>query len=143
MSGDPGDPTAIGSIAVTVEDVVAALEARRRTGRRAVLRVTPPFSGRMRARIHVAGRGSERESGNGDGNADPDPVHLHPERLVADVPAYPDPGGTGERPPGTGDRAPAASVEAWRAAVRESVVGSVTLPGTDHRADVTALGGSR
>lgn len=131
MSGGGDDPAAIGTIAVTVEDVVAALESRRRTGRRAVLRVTPPFAGRMRARLHVAGRGPDD---------DPRPIHLHPERLVTDVPAYPEPGETGERPAGAGRREPAASVEAWRAAVRRGVVDRVTLPGTGVTVDVAALG---
>ncbi|MFB6305357.1 MAG: hypothetical protein ABEH47_09330 [Haloferacaceae archaeon] len=135
MPDGSDDPAVLRSIAVTTGDVVAALEARRRTGRRAVLRVTPPFSARMRARLHVEGR-------EGEYGASPAPIHLHPERLVGDVPRYPEPSGTGEPPrPGATDGGERAeSVEAWRAAVRESVVEAVTLPGTDHRVEVKALG---
>lgn len=129
------DPRAVRSIAVTVGDVVTALEARRRTGRRTVLRVTPPFSARMRARLHVAGRGGAGAEGG------PEPVHLHPDLLVSGVPRYPEPGETGEPSPGGDRRDPAASVEAWRAAVRGSVVDEVTLPGTDHRVEVRPLDG--
>ena len=39
------DPTVIRSLAVTADDVVAALEANERRDAAAVLRVTPPFSG--------------------------------------------------------------------------------------------------
>lgn len=135
MSEGSPDPTVLRSIAVTTADVVAALEARRRTGRRAVLRVTPPFSARMRARLHVEGR----EGDYGDG---PAPIHLHPARLVGEVPPHPDPGETAEPPgPGAaGDRGRAESVEAWRGAVRDAVVDAVTLPGTDHRVRVKPLG---
>jgi hypothetical protein len=75
-----GDPTAIRSLAITVEDIVAALELNRTTAQRAVLRVTPPFSGRMRARLHVV----DDENGDGDGA-----IHVDPDTLVADPPAYP------------------------------------------------------
>jgi len=75
------DPTTVRSVAVTREDVVRALELRERGGPRAVLRVTPPFSGRMRARLHVAGREGEY--------ADPPPLHLPPDRLVRDPPPLP------------------------------------------------------
>lgn len=134
MSEGSPDPTVVRSIAVTASDVVSALEARRRTGRRAVLRVTPPFSARMRARLHVEGR----EGDYGDGLT---PIHLHPTRLVGDVPRYPAPDGTAEPPgPGADDRERADSVEAWRAAVRGSLVDAVMLPGTDHRVAVKPLG---
>lgn len=135
MSGGSADPTVVRSIAVTATDVVAALEARRRTGRRAVLRVTPPFSARMRARLHVEGR-------EGDYGVGPTPVHIHPARLVSGVPRYPEPGETAEPPGATaaddGERAP--TVEAWRTAVRAGIVEEVTLPGTDHRVTVKVLG---
>ncbi|MFB6303097.1 MAG: hypothetical protein ABEH78_09590 [Haloferacaceae archaeon] len=133
MPSERDDPTAIRAIVVTAEDVVAALEARRRTGRRAVLRVTPPFAARMRARLHVAGRGSD--------DGDSRPVNLHPERLVERVPQYPEPGATGEPPSDPADdRERAASVATWRTAVGERIVDEVRLPGTDNRVTVTALG---
>jgi len=80
------DPTAIRSIAVTREDVVAALEATLRSPRTVVLRVTPPFNGRMRARVHEA----ETSEFVGEG----EPVNLDPRDIVADPPAYPEPGET-------------------------------------------------
>lgn len=80
------DPTAVESVAVTASDLVAALETNRTTGRTAVLRVTPPFSGRMRARLHVEGDEAYDE---------PRPVHVPPRALVADdAPAYPTPAET-------------------------------------------------
>ena len=75
------DPTVIDSIAVTVEDAIAALEATEGTGRDAVLRVTPPFSSRMRARLHVAG-----EEGQYTGIK---PLHIAPATLVDPLPALP------------------------------------------------------
>ena len=75
------DPGVIRSIAVTVDDVVTALEANASADRGAVLRVTPPFSGRMRARIHVD------DGGGYEGDAEP--IHLDPTTLVEEVPAYP------------------------------------------------------
>jgi len=74
------DPGVIRSVAVTVGDVVAALEANRALDRGAVLRITPPFSGRMRARLHVVDEALEGET---------DSIHLDPDMLVTDVPAYP------------------------------------------------------
>lgn len=74
------DPTAIRSLAVTVEDVVTAMELNQSTPRRAVLRVTPPFSGRMRARLHVA-------TAAGDDN---ETLYIEPSALVGpDAPPYP------------------------------------------------------
>ena len=49
----PVNPTVIRSVAVTTADVVAALETNETTSKRAVLRVLPPFNGRMRARLHL------------------------------------------------------------------------------------------
>jgi hypothetical protein len=133
------DPTAIRSIAVTVDDVVTALEATRRSGRRTVLRVTPPFSARMRARLH-------RPTGNEDATA---AITLDPAALVADPPPYPDPDDTEDRLRAAGEYTTdrhhdrhAAAVREWRAAVRGAVVDTVTLP-TDagtHQVAVKRLG---
>lgn len=67
------DPTTIRSIAVSAEDLVAAVELAATTGAVSALRITPPFSGRMRARIHV---------GEPDYTDEPRPVHVPPTRLL-------------------------------------------------------------
>jgi hypothetical protein len=136
-SGDH-DPTTIRSIAVTAGDVVTALEATRRSGRRTVLRITPPFSGRMRARLHRP-----------TGGETTDAVHLDPGTLVSDPPPYPDPDETADRLRAAGEYSTdrhrerhAAAVRAWRAAVRDAVVDAVSVPtdGGSHRVAVKRLG---
>jgi hypothetical protein len=131
------DPTAIRSVAVTADDVVTALEATRRSDRRTVLRITPPFSGRMRARLH-------RPTGDEDGA-----IHLDPSTLVADLPPYPDPDETADRLRAAGEYTTerhhdrhAAAVREWRAATREAIVDAVALPTEDgpHRVEVKRLG---
>jgi hypothetical protein len=67
MHGEKTDPSVIRSLAVTAEDLVAAVESRHQRGVRVVLRVTPPFSGRMRARIHVP-------TGDDDGSVHEDDI---------------------------------------------------------------------
>ncbi|UIP01262.1 hypothetical protein Hbl1158_08925 [Halobaculum sp. CBA1158] len=96
------------TLAVTTDDVIAALEARDRGRRDAVLRVTPPFSGRMRARLHVAG-------GEGKYDGDRRPIHVEPRAfLPEEFPRFP------------GDGA-----ERWRSAARESLQEQVELCGSD------------
>jgi hypothetical protein len=82
VSADPGE---ISVIAVHADDVVTALEAneRDRAERRSVLRVTPPYSGRMRARLHREGH-EEYDPTAG-------PIHLSPADLVDDRPVFPTP----------------------------------------------------
>jgi hypothetical protein len=132
------DPTAIRSVAVTVDDVVTALEATRRSDRRTVLRITPPFSGRMRARLH---RPTDDDA--------TDAIHLDPSTLVADLPPYPDPDETADRLRAAGEYTTerhhdrhAAAVREWRAATREAIVDAVALPTEDgpHRVEVKRLG---
>lgn len=81
---DTSDPGAITAIAVRADDVVAALEANQRgDDHQSVLRVTPPYSGRMRARLH-------REGAEGY-EPGVDALHVSPEALVADPPSLPHP----------------------------------------------------
>ncbi|APW97867.1 hypothetical protein CHINAEXTREME_08770 [Halobiforma lacisalsi AJ5] len=47
------DPSVIQSIAISPDDAVDAYVYTRENPGEAVLRITPPFHGRMRARIHV------------------------------------------------------------------------------------------
>jgi hypothetical protein len=72
-------------VTVTTEDAVAALEANLRGDRGLVLRLTPPFHGRQRARLHrpstPAGSDRDRDGSTGsdadedpDGEPDPDPT---------------------------------------------------------------------
>jgi hypothetical protein len=145
VSVESDDPTVVRSVAVTVDDVVTALEARRRTGRRTWLRLTPPFSARMRARLHAAdGSGDEA-----DGEAGPAPVLVPPARFVPDPPPYPDPDETadalraaGAYDPETHRERHADRVAGWREAVRGAVAAEVALPtpAGDHRVAVVRLG---
>jgi hypothetical protein len=140
----PDDPTVVRAIAVSAEDVVAAFERTRQSGPDAVLRVTPPFHGRMRARSHVPGDDEYR--------GDPTPVHVPAACLVdADaVPPYPHADDTGDalRADPAADYSVDAhydrhrdAVEAWRAAVRDAIRDEVPLDldGTAHRVDVAVL----
>ncbi len=92
------DPTVIRSIAVSAADLAAAVELIPTSGEDAVLRITPPFSGRMQARIHAGDR---------DDAADPAPVDIPPARLLA--PSAPDI----SRPPATADRLRADPAETY------------------------------
>lgn len=91
MTENP-DPSVIRSIAVDPADVVDAFEYTRANPGTAVLRLTPPFHGRMRARLHVhRGDGVQRgdcEPAETDGS---DAVHVAPASLLTDdvVETYP------------------------------------------------------
>ena len=159
---DGGSPTGDGpdrirSIAVHRDDVATALEAALRSDREVVLRVTPPFSGRMRARLHALDAGGGDDAGNvvtsgGDDSDESDhaPIHVDPRDLVSDVPPYPEVDETMADNPDTDvetrRKRHTEAVEAWREAVRESVVDSVELDaggdgdGSPVEVDVTALG---
>lgn len=141
MDEEGADRRDIRSIAVTVEDVVAAVETNRTTDRTAVLRITPPARGRVRARLHRADTGDDEET-----------IHLDPERLLSgSAPAYPRPADTEDRLRADSDRTydiethraeHERAVEAWRAAVGRSIRETVTLE-TDEgtrEVDVAALG---
>ncbi|MGM0592049.1 MAG: hypothetical protein ACQETI_10565 [Halobacteriota archaeon] len=137
------DPRDIRSIAVTTDDVVAALEANRRSARRTVLRVTPPFAGRMRARIH-------REGGEGAYDGPAAPIHVDPESLVdSSAPEYPEPDDSEDelRRAGTftAERhreRHVAAVEEWRTEVRAHLVAETRIetPDGPHRVGVKTLG---
>ena len=142
---EPADPRRIRSLAVHREDVANALEATLRSDSRVVLRVTPPFSGRMRARIHRVS----------DGAGEPaEPIHVDAADLVDPLPAYPEVDDTVADHPDadveTRRERHAEAVAEWRTAVREAVGGSVELAvdaeaggegrATTHTVDVTPLG---
>ncbi|WP_440991373.1 hypothetical protein [Haloarchaeobius baliensis] len=138
---DEADPTVIRSLAIHAGDVVAALEASEQ-GSETVLRVTPPFTGRMRARIHRVGPGGDTDGTDAETGA----VHIPPDRLVEDsVPAYPravDTEPEGEYDVDAHHERHVEAVEEWREAVREHLVESVDLSMRDgpHRVDVAVLG---
>ncbi|ACM57090.1 hypothetical protein [Halorubrum lacusprofundi] len=149
------DPGRIRSIAVHRDDVSTALEATLRSDREVVLRVTPPFSGRMRARLHNLGPGGSGSSPEAVTNADdeegsdgdPAPIHVDPRDLVVDVPPYPEVDETMANDPDADLEARrkqhTEAVESWREAVRESVVDAVELDAGDRstvEVDVVALG---
>jgi hypothetical protein len=131
-------PVDIRSLAVTAEDLVAAVETNRTTDREAVLRVTPPFGGRMRARLHVV-HASDTE-------IDPRPVHVDPEHLLeADAPPYPRPAETGdalradpdeEYTVGRHREYHAEAVAAWREQLRDAVREQTTVETPAGRVDV-------
>jgi hypothetical protein len=141
MEPEPeSDPTVVRSVAVHVEDVVAAVQARRE-GRPAVLRVTPPFSGRMRARLHV------EQDGEKAGEA----LHLPPDRLLgADAPGFPTAAGTEDRlrasdRPDTPEHRRELHLERiadWREAVADHVVDRLTVETAagPHEVRVLSLG---
>jgi hypothetical protein len=107
------DPRTVDVLVVHADDVVAALAATAQ-GRETVLRVTPPFRGRQRARIHVvegvdgadgapdgagAMAGDEADGIEGtdarparraDGAEAADPLHVPADAFVADdAPSFP------------------------------------------------------
>ncbi|SNR51350.1 hypothetical protein [Halorubrum vacuolatum] len=135
---DTDDPRRIRSIAVHREDVATALEATLRTDRHVVLRITPPFYRRMRARIH--------ERGGEDPTASAGSIHLDPRTLVDDVPAYPEADETARRYPDvdleTRRERHLEAIEEWRVAVREAVVDRIEIDpdGVSHEIRVAVLG---
>jgi hypothetical protein len=137
------DPTTIRSLAVTADDVVTALEAHQRADRPAVLRVTPPFAGRMRARLHLVGG-----EGGYDGGAAP--LHIHPAAFVdSDVDTVPLVDETEDELRQQGEYSVERhrefheeAVDAWRESVRAGLVGRLELKTetTSHAVDVKYLG---
>jgi hypothetical protein len=134
--------TAIETIVPHVADVVDAVEARDRDRGGAVLRVTPPFSARMRARLHVAA------SDDYEPNTPGAPLHIPPRRL-ADAPPFPRPDDTADelRAEDTYTRARHRTyhqyrVERWREAVADALVEQVTIetPNGPHTVRVTPIG---
>lgn len=155
---DDADPRAVRSLAVTAGDVVAAYEARQRSPRRPVLRVTPPFSARMRARLHdpgAAGSGAEAEL-VGDRDPTTGALHLPPERFLDTdaIPAYPSPDDTEDALRSDPDaeftveshrERHVAAVEEWRETVREAVDREIVIRlngGEQHRVEVKTFGGT-
>lgn len=122
------DSETIRSLAVHQDDVVRAHEVTLRTTRSVVLRVTPPFTGRKRARIHeetvVSGADAVREQGKSD------PIHIEPAALLNNVPSYPEPDDT---VPGETHDVEShhdkheQAVASWRATIGDSIVNQILV----------------
>ncbi|ARS91899.1 hypothetical protein [Natrarchaeobaculum aegyptiacum] len=145
------DPTVIRSLAVSSEDAVDAFLYGRENPGESVLRVTPPFHGRMRARLHVYHVDDAPLTGA---------IHLEPSTVLesAVVEGYPSletalEGVDGGERADPGEVQPAASadavrerhaaaVEQWRERALSALVDSVTLetPAGPHQVDVKPLG---
>ncbi|WP_231183994.1 hypothetical protein [Haladaptatus sp. DYF46] len=146
MPGESNDPTVIRVVVVHADDVATALEASQRGGN-VVLRITAPFAGRVRARLHAVQIAEPADDGRGG----PAPIHIPPRDLVTEgVPAYPraddtDPSGTDSAEDydvETHHERHTAAVTAWRDGIRDSVVDAVELDTTagPHRVSVSVLG---
>ena len=113
MALESEDPRTVDVLVVHADDVVAALAATAQ-GRETVLRVTPPFRGRQRARIHVVenvdgAASAPGDAGTIDGDSEEgvegtdarparrpdgadaaDPLHVPADAFVADdAPSFP------------------------------------------------------
>ncbi|MBX0294823.1 hypothetical protein [Haloarcula nitratireducens] len=133
------DPSAIRSLAVSAEDLLAAAEASARDGPNAVLRVTPPYSGRMRARLHVV-----------QGDADDETLHVPPASFLReDAPPYPTPDQTADELRDRDDETYGVArhreyherrVAEWRETLPDYVVETVTIPADGHEVRISLLG---
>lgn len=127
---------AIRSIAVNAETVVDAVVYTRENPGTAVLRVTPPFHGRMRARIHVF------RDGPGTDAAYCRPAALLDEEVLAAYPSLED--ATEEPDDGDPDdrrASHARGLEDWRDRAEGAIVEQVVLERGDERVrvDVSVL----
>ena len=144
MSIESPDPTVINAVVVTTDDLVSALEMNRTSGKRAVVRMTPPFSGRMRARLHV-----ELDD---EYDQTPAPIHIDPRALVDDsLPAYPRPAETEDELRSDPDREytvdrhheyHASVVAEWRQQIPDAVKPTATIetPAGPTTVEISLLG---
>lgn len=144
MSDGGSDPARLRVVAVRTEDLIAALEDRLRRDGETVLRITPPFHGRMRARLHVERAGEYADEG-------PTPIHVDPRALVVEPPPYPEPAETEDELRAdpeieyTTDRhreRHVAAVERWRETVRDRAVEEtvVETPDGPRQVEIALLG---
>ncbi|WP_137288934.1 hypothetical protein [Natronorubrum halophilum] len=139
VGDDDDDPTAVRSLALSPEDAANAYAYTRENPGEAVLRVTPPFHGRMRARLHVYRRDDTELTGA---------VHVSPAAVIeADVvEGYP----TLETELEGADVAEterfrkrhAEAVDAWRTRARNAIVETVALETDEgpHLVEIKQLG---
>lgn len=131
------DPTVIRSLAVSADDVVDAFVYTFENPGAAVLRATPPFHGRMRARLHVYRVDDARLTGA----VHVEPATLLPDPVVADYPSIESFDGRLDDSPASVREARAEAMAAWRERAREAVVDAVTLDvdGDRHEVEVKRL----
>lgn len=142
---EEGDPSTIRSIAVLPEDAADAFAYSQENPGEAVLRITPPFHGRMRARIHVYRIDDTQMTGA---------IHISPAELIEDdvLAAYPrlevedglEDGNEDEDRADTNriQKQHADAVNAWQAQARDAIVDIVTIETEDgpRRVAVKPLG---
>ncbi|MFP8952140.1 hypothetical protein ACLI4Z_04070 [Natrialbaceae archaeon A-arb3/5] len=122
------DPSSIRSLAISVSDAVDAYAYTQENPGEAVLRVTPPFHGRMRARIHVY-RVDDAEI--------TDAIHVRPADVIADdvLNDYPrladELESTSQSETDRVRERHADSVDAWRERARGSIVDAVAVETDD------------
>lgn len=133
------DPSTIRSLAVSPEDVVNAFAYSQENPGDAVLRVTPPFHGRMRARIHVYRVDDTHLTGA---------VHLSPEDILGDDALDEYPRLEDERRNSESNeterlrRRHAEAIEIWQERARETIVETVAIDTVDgsQRVDLKRVG---
>lgn len=133
------DPTTIRSLAISPDDAVDAFVYGRENPGEGVLRVTPPFHGRMRARIHVY----HVDDAPATGAAHIAPADVIDEDVVAGYPSLEDELAAADAAETERIRERHAdAVEEWRERARAALVDSVTLETATgpHRVDVKPLG---
>jgi len=151
MAAEGDGPGVVRSVAVTAEDVVTAVEARLQRGERVVLRVTPPFSGRMRARLHVSSPTASDEASTAEG-PESRALHVDPRSLLDETaPAYPRPADTEDALRADPDVDYSVerhydrhrdAVASWRESVRDHLRGETVIetPDGPRTVDVVILG---
>lgn len=134
------DPSAIKSLAITSDDIVTAVAATERNRENVVLRVTPPYSGRMRARLHVV---QPTETAD-------ETIHIPPEKLLSpDAPEVPSTDETADELRESADDSYSVErhrryhdqrLEEWRETLPEYIVDRIYLPQVGHEVAISLLG---
>jgi len=128
MAEKNADPSAIRSLAVSPADVVDAYVYTQENPGQAVLRVTPPFHGRMRARLHVY----RVDDAPLTGAVHLDPAEILEEAVVADYPEY-----TADGDPKRARKGHAEALERWQEDARGAIVDSISLQTGSETREVT------
>lgn len=134
------DPSVVRSLAISADDLVAAVEASARDAQTVVLRATPPYSGRMRARIHVVQ----------PDEADDETLHVDPSDVLREsAPLFPTPDLTEDELRTSESESYSVErhrtyheqrVSEWRESLPEYVVERVELPAVGREVRIGLLG---